>query len=73
MKEQIKKSLLTLCLFIFMAGITVGSGYYKKSVSSERGSFIIALPAKKDNQEIVFSSSLPGENINFKWTWWWNN
>jgi hypothetical protein len=60
MKEQIKKSLLTLCLFIFMAGITVGSGYYKKSVSSERGSFIIALPAKKDNQEVLLNIAEQG-------------
>ena len=60
MKEKIKKPLLTLCLFILMAGITVGSGYYKKSVSSERGSFVIALPAKGDNLEVLLNIAEQG-------------
>lgn len=56
-----KKSFaINLILFISMALITIGSGYYRQAVAKEKAQFTLALPAEKQNTEVLVNIAEQG-------------
>ncbi|GIM30135.1 hypothetical protein CPJCM30710_28010 [Clostridium polyendosporum] len=61
MKKQLKYSLpISIFLFIATVLIAIGAGYYKNSLSTEKPSFKINLPAEKTNSKVVYNFSNQG-------------